>query len=200
MRLLDLTSLAGYGVFLGLAFARQTVVATRRLGEPAWRKPISRTDAVGESLCGLGFLVTLAGPALALAGVAEPVDVDLIALRMVVSVAGTAAATALAVWSQKHLASEWRAGIEPSRHLVTTGPFARVRNPFYVACLGASAAVAVAVPSVVSFVGMALHVVAAEVIVRRVEEPLLVEAHGAAFEAYRRRTGRFLPFPRRAGY
>jgi protein-S-isoprenylcysteine O-methyltransferase Ste14 len=195
--ILEGTGLAGYGVFLGVAFGRQTVIATRRLGESAWRKPVSRADAVGETLCGLGCLVTLASPALALAGVVEPLDVGREGPRLVATVGGMAAATGLAVWAQRHLASEWRAGIEPSRHLVTTGPFARVRNPFYVACLAASAAVVVAVPSVVSLGGLALHVLAAEVIVRVVEEPLLERAHGAAFEAYRRRTGRFLPTPRR---
>jgi len=99
----------------------------------------------------------------------------------------------VALAAQRHLAGQWRAGVEASTALVTDGPFARCRNPFYAGCILASAGVAAAVPSPLALAGLGLHLGAAEVIVRGVEEPLLAAAHGPAYEAYRGRAGRFLP-------
>jgi len=99
----------------------------------------------------------------------------------------------LAIWAQRHLAEEWRAGVEASDTLVTAGPFTRIRNPFYLGCFLASASVLAAVPSTVALAGLALHRAAAEIIVRGVEEPILAQAHGTAFSNYKQRTGRFLP-------
>ncbi len=96
-------------------------------------------------------------------------------------------------WAQRHLAEEWRAGVEASDTLVTAGPFVRIRNPFYLGCFLASASVLLAVPSTVALVGPVLHMAAAEIIVRGVEEPILARAHGTAFSNYKQRTGRFLP-------
>ena len=89
--------------------------------------------------------------------------------------------TTLTIWAQRHLAEEWRAGVEASDTLVTAGPFARIRNPFYLGCFLASASVLVAIPSIVALAGLVLHIAAAEIIVRGVEEPILAQAHGTAF-------------------
>lgn len=83
--------------------------------------------------------------------------------------------------------------MEASASLVTAGPFAPVRNPFYLGCFLASASVAAAVPSPVALIGLSLHIAAAEIIVRGVEEPILGQAHGDDFLRYKQRTGRFLP-------
>ena len=101
--------------------------------------------------------------------------------------------TTLAIWAQRHLAEQWRAGVEASDTLVTAGPFARIRNPFYLGCFLASASVLIALPSTVALVGLILHIAAAEIIVRGVEEPLLAQTHGTAFSNYKQRAGRFLP-------
>lgn len=186
-------ALLGYGGFLALSFGWSTVRSTRATGESAWRRPISTADLVGESLCALGCLLSLAAPALHLAGMIIATDTSGSAARFAAGVASLAAGTGLAFWAQHHLGGEWRAGIEASRRLVTSGPFARSRNPFYVACLAASAGVLLLVPSAVAALGFALHVVATQVIVRVVEEPLLARTHGQAYADYRLRTGRFLP-------
>jgi len=198
MVVLEAAALVGYSTFLSVLFGWRTVEAKRRTGESAWRKPISRTDAVGETLWAAACGVTLAAPLLALTHVVDPSSLGAAGLRLVVTIVALTAAIALGLWAQHHLASEWRAGIEASASLVTTGPFARVRNPFYLACLVASAGVAAAVPSILSLSGVVLHVVASEVIVRGVEEPVLARAHGEAFQRYRRQTGRFLPSLRRS--
>lgn len=112
---------------------------------------------------------------------------------MAVTVVGIVAGTLLAGWAQRHLASQWRAGVEASAVIVTTGPFRHVRNPFYLGCFATSGAVLVAVPSVVALAGLVLHIAAAEVIVRGVEEPLLARAHPVVFRRYLATTGRFFP-------
>jgi protein-S-isoprenylcysteine O-methyltransferase Ste14 len=183
----------GYAGFLTAAFGWRTLAAKRSRGESGWREPVSRLDAFGETTCAVGCLATLLAPPLAAAGVVGQVTDRWPLPRGAAAVTLLAAGTVVAMWAQRHLAGEWRAGVEASESLVTTGPFARVRNPFYVGCFLAAASVLVAVPSTTALIGLVLHLVAAEVIVRKVEEPILSTAHGAAFARYRQRTGRFLP-------
>ena len=190
---LEVLALVGYGGFLVATFGWRTLQTKRATGESRWREPVSRTDAVGETVCLAGCVLSLLAPVLALAGVVRPLRVDLAAARGVVSIGALACGTVLAIWAQRQLAEEWRAGVEASESLVVTGPFARVRNPFYVGCFLAAASVVVAVPSAVAAAGLVLHVVGAEIIVRAVEEPILEEAHGVDFVRYKQRTGRFLP-------
>ena len=193
MRALPVLAFVGYAGFLAAAFGWRSLVAKRARGEAGWREPVSRTDALGESTCAAACVASLlAGPAAAL-GLVGPVTTRWPVGRGAAALALLGSGTAVALWAQRHLADEWRAGVEASRSLVTTGPFRRVRNPFYVGCFLASGSVVVAVPSPLSLTGLVLHVVAAEIIVRKVEEPILARAHGAAFARYRQRTGRFLP-------
>lgn len=193
MVLVQVLALLGYGGFLTATFGWRTLQTKRTTGETRWREPVSRTDAVGETMCAAGCLLTLAAPPLALLDAVQPVGPTWPAVQGALSIITLGLGTTLALWAQRHLAQEWRAGVEASETLVTGGPFARVRNPFYLGCFLASGGVLVAVPSAVALVGWALHVAAAEVIVRGVEEPILGEAHGAAFASYKLRTGRFLP-------
>ena len=190
---LQVLALVGYGGFLAATFGWRTLQTQRATGESRWREPISRTDAVGETVCAAGCLLSLIAPALAMAGAVRPLRTDWPAVQGLVALVALGLGTTLALWAQRHLAEEWRAGVEASDTLITAGPFARVRNPFYLGCFLASASVLAAVPSAVALVGLALHIASAEIIVRAVEEPILAEAHGAAFSSYKRRTGRFLP-------
>jgi protein-S-isoprenylcysteine O-methyltransferase Ste14 len=130
-----------------------------------------------------------------LAGVVEPA-------RRLVHIGAQVGATivwiasmALALRSQRHMGDAWRTGIEPGRPaaLVTTGPFARVRNPAYTAMLGNSLALALLVPTILGLLAAGLCAAALQIQTRLVEEPHLASLHGAAFVAYARRTGRFLP-------
>ena len=190
---LQLLALVGYGGFLTVTFGWRTLQTKRTTGESRWREPISRTDAIGETVCAAGCFLSVIAPALAMTGIASPFETGWRVIQGTVSMATLALGTALALWAQRHLAEEWRAGVEASDQLVTGGPFARVRNPFYLGCFLASASVVAAVPSPVALLGLALHVAAAEIIVRAVEEPILAQAHGADFASYKQRTGRFLP-------
>ncbi len=193
MVFLQVLALVGYGAFLVATFGWRTLQTKRATGESRWREPVSRTDAFGETVCLVGCVLSLSSPPLALAGAVRPLRLDAPVVQGVVSLAALASGMALAIWAQRQLAEEWRAGVEASESLVVTGPFARVRNPFYLGCFLASASVLVAVPSAVALAGLTLHVLAAEIIVRGVEEPILAQAHGSEFRRYVQRTGRFLP-------
>ena len=168
---LALGALGGYGGFPAAAFAWPTWRA-RRAGEPSrWRRPVSAVDAVGEVACLAGCGASLLAPALARAGVVPAATRVWPAARAAAAGAGLALGAAVALAAQRHLAGQWRAGVEASTALVTDGPFARCRNPFYAGCILASAGVAAAVPSPLALAGLGLHLGAAEVIVRGVEEP-----------------------------
>ncbi len=190
---LQVLALVGYGGFLTATFGWTTLQDKRATGESRWREPISRTDAVGETVCAAGCLLSLITPPLAMAGVVRPPRTDWPAAQALLALVTLGLGTALAIWAQRQLAEEWRAGVEASETLVTAGPFARIRNPFYLGCFLASASVLAAVPSTVALAGLLLHIAAAEIIVRGVEEPILARAHGTAFSSYKQRTGRFLP-------
>ena len=101
---------------------------------------------------------------------------------------------ALGTWVQAALGKEWSAQLQlrAEHHLVTTGPYARVRHPLYTAGFGIGVAFALvsanwvfAALAVVSIVGMAARVPR--------EEQMMVEEFGAEYEAYMQKTGRFFP-------
>jgi protein-S-isoprenylcysteine O-methyltransferase Ste14 len=77
--------------------------------------------------------------------------------------------------------------------LVTTGPFAVVRNPFFAGVLLSAAGLALFLPNVTSLGSFALLLTAIELQVRFVEEPYLLGAHGASYREYAGRVGRFVP-------
>ena len=193
MRQAQVAAFVGYAGFLTTTFGWRTLRTKRETGESRWREPVSRTDAVGETVCVAGCILSLVAPPLAMARAGRPLPTACPVVQRVASVTSLGLGTFVAIWAQRHLADEWRAGVEASGSLVTSGPFARVRNPFYVGCILASASVLIAVPSTTALAGLALHIAGAEIIVRAVEEPILARAHGAAFTDYTQRTGRFLP-------
>lgn len=87
----------------------------------------------------------------------------------------------------------------PSR-LVTTGPFAAVRNPIMAAELAVIWGEAAYFSSLGLWCYAALATVAAHILVVHVEEPELRERFGEEFHAYARRVPRWLPRPwRRPG-
>lgn len=75
----------------------------------------------------------------------------------------------------------------------TRGLHARVRNPGLTGMVVATAGTLFMVPTVIAVLGAVLLVVAVQVQVRGVREPLLARLHGESYAQYAARTGRFLP-------
>ena len=101
----------------------------------------------------------------------------------------------LTFWAQLAMGASWRIGVDPAERtaLVTSGPFAVVRNPIFSTMALTALGLTVMAPTVAGLVALAIMVVALELQVRGVEEPYLRTVHGAAFAAYAARTGRFVP-------
>jgi protein-S-isoprenylcysteine O-methyltransferase Ste14 len=103
--------------------------------------------------------------------------------------------TGLVAWAQLVMGASWRIGVDAAAAtaLVTDGPFRYVRNPIYTGMVAVAAGLAVVLANAAALVGVTALVVWVELQVRTVEEPFLRGRHGAAYERWSMRTGRFLP-------
>jgi len=100
-------------------------------------------------------------------------------------------------WTQVALGKEWSPQLQlrEEHHLVTTGPYARIRHPLYTAMLGWGTSVALVTAN---WVFIVLAVVVITGLFARVprEEQMMIEEFGEEYGAYMKRTGRFFPkFP-----
>ena len=104
------------------------------------------------------------------------------------------ASLALWTWTQAALGKEWSPQLQLRRehHLVTTGPYARVRHPLYTAMLGWGAGVALVTANWV-FVILAVVVIVGMVARVPREEQMMLNEFGDEYRAYMKRTGRFFP-------
>lgn len=187
-----------YLVYLLLAFGLRTLIQLRRTGSSGFHGLGGRPGSP-EWIAGVGFvlalLLGLAAPILALIGLVDPIATldtgPLHAAGVVFAVAGIAA-TLLA---QVAMGTSWRIGVDPQERtaLVTSGPFALVRNPIFAAMIPTALGLTLLVPSVVALAGLAGLIVALELQVRVIEEPYLRGVHGDAYLAYARSVGRFAP-------
>lgn len=179
--------------FLLVTFPLRAAIGRLRHGGFArveLRGPRPRRWWIADALFVGAFTALLVGTALQGSGVLFPaIETYPIAGVLVLS-----AATALLMWAQETMGRSWRPAIPPADDacLVTGGPFRVVRNPNYVAMLGASLGAVALAPNAVTVAGsLALHV--SLMLTARAEEPLLRARYGAAYEAYGARVGRFAP-------
>jgi protein-S-isoprenylcysteine O-methyltransferase Ste14 len=191
-------ALAAYALYLALAVGLRAAIQLRRTGSSGIKR-VSGSPGSPEWLAGVLFLVAIAvgaaAPVLALADVVEPIaalDTTTVHALGIALFAGGLAATLAA---QLAMGASWRVGVDHGERteLVTTGPFALVRNPIYAAMLPTSLGLTLMVPSVVAIAGLAALVLALEIQVRIVEEPYLRHVHGSAYADYAARVGRFFP-------
>lgn len=192
------TALGLYALYVALAFGLRSVVQWRRTGSTGF-KGVSGSFGSLEWIGSATFVVALIlAPAAALldaTGILEPLGIldhfVVCLVAVVVYVLGLASTLAAQFW----MGDSWRIGVDASERtaLVTNGPFAYVRNPIFTALLLASAGLALLVPNAVAMVAFLATLVAIEIQVRRVEEPYLLRAQGAAYADYAQRVGRFLP-------
>jgi protein-S-isoprenylcysteine O-methyltransferase Ste14 len=197
-------ALGAYALYLALAFGARTVIQIRRTGQSGF-KGVSGALGSAEWVAGVLFVVALIvgvlAPVLALTDTVEPIDaLDTGAVHasgivlFVLGLAGTLAA-------QIAMGESWRIGVDESEttELVTTGPFALVRNPIFSAMLPTSLGLTLMVPSWVAIAGLVALFVALELQVRVVEEPYLLKKHGERYRDYATRAGRFIPGVGRLG-
>lgn len=187
-----------YVVYLALAFGLRTLIQLRRTGSSGFHGLGGRPGSA-EWIAGVGFTVALlvgaAAPLLALIDLVAPIAaLDTIALHiagLVLTVIGIGAT----FYAQVAMGANWRIGLDPRERtqLVTSGPFALVRNPIFAAMLPTALGLTLLVPSWVAFTGLAGLLIALELQVRVVEEPYLLKVHGDAYARYAARVGRFVP-------
>ena len=101
----------------------------------------------------------------------------------------------LMLWAIRTLGRQWavEARLIDDHQLITSGPYAFVRNPVYVGFFGLSIGTGVVVTTPIALtVATALFIVGTVVRVR-VEERLLRGAFGAAFDRYTQRVPALVP-------
>ena len=187
-----------YLVFIALAFGLRTFVQWRRTGSTGFKGVSGRPGSlewIGRVLFIVALVCGIAAPLLDIAGVLKPIGwldggvlQGLGCLLFGIGLVGT-------VFSQFLMGDSWRIGVDFSERttLVTGGPFSYVRNPIFTAMLTAAAGLTLVVPNVAAVAALIGLIVAVEIQVRAVEEPYLLEAHGAAYAEYAARVGRFVP-------
>lgn len=184
-------------VFFASAFGWRSWVQWRRTGSTGFIRP--RRGAPPAELAGsVGFVVALvllvAAPLADAAGMARIAALDTEWAAVAGTVLGVAG-IALTLVAQMAMGDSWRIGVDDDErtNLVTSGVFARVRNPIFTAMLVATGGLVLLVPNLVSVAALVVLTAALEIQVRVVEEPYLARTHGPAYQQYRATTGRFLP-------
>lgn len=179
--------IAAFGVRAWLHWRRTGDLGVRRV--PA-RHPVGRLGValfLGSLLLyGVGLVLVFPAPSLRWA---TPAVVSW--LGLLVAAVGLLAVLA----AQAAMGASWRVGVDPDEvtELVTTGPFALVRNPIFTAMGLTLVGVTLLVPGWVTVVALIVFCVGVRLQVRLVEEPVLRRLHGDAYREYASRVGRFLP-------
>ncbi len=104
------------------------------------------------------------------------------------------ASLAFWTWAQVALGKEWSPQLQlrEEHHLVTSGPYSKMRHPIYTAMFGYGISLALLTANWV-FTGLAVLVIVG--LIARVprEEQMMIEEFGEGYKAYMQRTGRFFP-------
>lgn len=101
---------------------------------------------------------------------------------------------ALSIECWRRMGKNWRMAVAPDQQteLVTTGLYKYVRHPIYAVSIILMLCTVVVIPTVPVVVMAAIHITLM-IMKARNEERFLLGVHGAAYEQYCRRTGRFFP-------
>ncbi len=176
-------------------FAAGERALRRRSGAGGWARAASSTERGANLLIFAAWLLSLAGPALALADTLKPFGPLDGVVGHVFGVLTCCWSIAFAVAARRTMGEAWRTGIDPGRpsELVETGVYLVVRNPVYTTMVALSLGILLLVPTPATALGLVLCVAGVQIQTRQVEEPHLLALHGERYEDYAGRVGRFLP-------
>ena len=174
----------------------------RRVRRRIGRSPNVRPRSRKEKLLWAGWLVVvglwLTIPFAAGKETLQPLSELITAFLHPVSVAAgiflIVAGYAGTLWSYSAMGTNWRMGIDPGERLVlvTRGPFRFVRHPIYLFQAVMLWGLALLLPTPLSLMAIAIHLVCVRIKAAD-EESFLLGAYGANYELYRSRTGKLLP-------
>jgi protein-S-isoprenylcysteine O-methyltransferase Ste14 len=187
----ELAALVGGWILFGLIFFGRKLPPR----DPARRR--DRRSHLGMALQGAAYAFLW----IFRRSIPEPGDHHAVqeGIRTIVDLALMGTSIAFAATAVRTLGRNWSltARVTDSHELITRGPYAWVRHPIYSAMLGMLLATGIGV-SRVPAVAAAFAVAAAGATIRfRLEEKLLRETFGAAYDAYARRVPALLPRPPR---
>ncbi len=193
-----------YLVFLVFAVGGRIALhylATGDHGIRTVKRTASNTAKCVSILLFTSFVATFVLSFLDAVGAIRP-QVDLGGSANMLGAAISLAGIALMILSQYQMGTAWRFGVDQAERtdLVRSGVYALVRNPIYsgvfLFCIG----LLVLLPHVLMLFFIAIACLSVELQVRFVEEPHLRGLHGADYEKYIDRTGRYFPrFLRKSG-
>lgn len=179
-------------------FVVRSVVQWMRTGSTGWKGVRGTPGSVkwwAGILVALGFLLTLGSPVVALLD--APGGALLFSHRgwHTFGAAVFCAGTVGTLIAQLSMGDSWRVGVDESErtHLVTTGLFAWVRNPIFSFMIAAVIGLVLLLPNPMALLAAIATIVGIELHVRVTEEPYLSHTHGADYDAYASRVGRFVP-------
>lgn len=97
-------------------------------------------------------------------------------------------------WTQVALDTQWSAQLQLTKehHIVTSGPYTRIRHPLYTAMFAWAIALALLTANWI-FVAFAVLSIAGTVARVPKEEQMMIEVFGDEYKEYMKRTGRFFP-------
>lgn len=186
------------------------LVWTLLAGWAAWPSSAGAPATAGSAsppLCGVpgNGANRISGGGSVVVGVAAPVA-DILGLDHVApplsspalrtaAVVVAAAGVVCTYAAQPAMGTAWRIGVDPTERtgLVTSAPFAIVRNPIFTAALITFTGLAFIIPNLVTFGGLVVVYTRIQMQVRAVEEPHLLATHGQGYADCAVRGGRFLP-------
>lgn len=185
-------ALGALGLYGLVALLGRSLLQRLRTGSTGWRGVHGRPGSApwwAGVMMALAVLGLLAAPVAALLSTPGTVGWPRVLLGAALWLAGFG----LTVIAQLAMGDAWRIGVQEGERteLRTGGPFGWCRNPIFTGMLLVGLGTAVWVP-LASLAALALWV-GLELQVRVVEEPHLMRIHGARYEAYAARTGRFWP-------
>ena len=163
-------------------------------GARAWKavSVLLRSLTYGSLFVAL-LLVLVPARVLEWSGITRAADVGILQWVGAAIVIGGAALAVWCVMTFSLVGQGTPAPFDPPRRLVVSGPYRWVRNPMYLGAVAALMGAALFYESIALAGYGILFFALAYVFVRAYEEPTLARTFGAAYDAYRHRTGRWLP-------